>query len=193
MKFAIPRSQESLALSAFGLLTAIVIVAGLASSANISALREVLDSKQRTLDELQQSQIADGLPVAVTRAKYPVIVAQSKSLAASVMQKEILSLITAAGISLQSIQVEPASEADSSGDRRLNAQFTCESSLESLQRLLFWIETDQPFIFIDSLQMQPVSTAGGAVRPGNVLRIALVASSYWKEPSTVAPPPNPAN
>ena len=64
--------------------------------------------------------------------------------------------------------------------RRLNAQITFDGSIGALQRVLFDLETAKPYVFIDSLNVQPTSAAARGPELGETLRVTLAASSYWK-------------
>jgi hypothetical protein len=51
-----------------------------------------------------------------------------------------------------------------------------------LQKILFGIETAKPYVFIDSLVVQPTPSSASANQAWETLRISLTASSYWRGP-----------
>jgi Type II secretion system (T2SS), protein M subtype b len=114
--------------------------------------------------------------------------ASTDTLAASGLHKRILAFLDEAGGSVHSIQAEVTNDVVEGGLRRLNAQITFDSSVETLQKLLFALETAVPFIFVDSLVVQPVLASTTSTNVGDRLRVTLVASSYWKASATATKP-----
>jgi general secretion pathway protein M len=104
--------------------------------------------------------------------------------AASELHKAILASLDRAGGTVHSIQAEATTDVTDEGLRRLNAQVTFDGSISALQKVLFDLETSIPFIFVDSLLVQPTATATSDTKPAEMLRVSLVASSYWKAAAT---------
>ena len=113
-------------------------------------------------------------------ARAAVISAPTETVAASELHKAVLASLERAGGAVHSIQAEATTDATDEGLRRLNAQITFDGSIGALQKVLFDLETTIPFVFINSLLVQPTATAAPATGPGETLRVTLVASSYWK-------------
>jgi general secretion pathway protein M len=109
-----------------------------------------------------------------------VISAPTGTIAASELHKAVLASLEKAEGAVHSIQAEATTEAFGEGLRRLNAQITFDGSIEVLQRVLFDLETAKPYVFIDSLNVQPTSAASRGPELGETLRVTLAASSYWK-------------
>ena len=108
------------------------------------------------------------------------VAASSETVAASILQRYLLDRLESAGGILQSVQAEPKRETMSPGLQRLSAQLVCEVSIAALQRLLFDLETGLPFVFVDSLAVQPAAAVPGNARVGDKLHVTLIVTSYWK-------------
>jgi len=109
-----------------------------------------------------------------------VISAPTDTLAASELHKKVLEFLDGAGGSVHSIQAEVTNEVVDDGLRRLTVQTTFDSSTGALQKVLFELETAVPFIFVDSMVVQPTTASAAGTNVGDRLRITLVVSSYWK-------------
>jgi general secretion pathway protein M len=147
------------------------------------------DVKSQSLDSLKR-QTAPKLPGGGNVSKLPahgaVISAPTETIAASELQKAVLALLERAGGVVHTIQAEATSDVTGEGLRRLNTQIAFDSSMEALQKVLFELETAIPFVFVDSLLVQPTATAAPGAKAGETLRVTLVASSYWKSLETSA-------
>ena len=166
----------------FGLLFAVIVWGAmyLVATRNLQAEFEAKSQalavlKRQTLPKLSRS--GNAVQPAV---RADVISAPTETVAASELHKTILAALEQAGGAVHSIQAEATSDVIGDGLRRLNAQITFDGSIGALQKVLFHLETAVPFIFVDSLLVQPTATATAAAAPGGKLRVTLVASSYWK-------------
>src|SRR5262249_33926768 len=153
------------------------------------SLQDEFDVKAKTLDTLRHETLPK-LPGHRTAVPPPqreeVIPAPTETVAASEFHKIALASLERAGSVVHSIQAEATTDVIGDGLRRLSAQVTFDGSSDALQRVLFDLETYRPFIFVDSLLVQPATTAAPGARLGETLRVTLSASSYWKNfgPST---------
>jgi Type II secretion system (T2SS), protein M subtype b len=145
-------------------------------------LQDEFETKTRMLETLtlraRQTVSAGGNPAQVT-TESAVIAGSTETVAASELQRSILTAVQDSGGSVHSIQAEVTTDKVDDGLRRLSAQTTFDSSLVSLQKALFGLETKIPFIFIESISVQPapISVSGATTE---LLRVTIVASSYWK-------------
>jgi hypothetical protein len=175
------------AVGAFVGLLLVVIAWGVAFRFANGDLQRQFDTKSRILDNLKRIALPNvsGKGESVT-TRLAVISAPTETVAASELHKNILTSLEEAGGSVRSIQAEATTDAIGDGLRRLNAQTTFDSSMESLQEILFKLETALPFIFINSIVVQPASTSAPGAKPWETLHVTVVASSYWKslEPNT---------
>lgn len=175
--------QMRLAVGVFLGLLLVVIVWGMAFRLANSDLQSQFESKSRVLNSLKETALPDvsGKGESAT-PRSAVISATTETVAASQLQKSILTSLEETGGSIHSIQAEATADATDDGLRRLNAQTTFDSSMDSLQKILFELETAVPFIFINSIVVQPAPTSASGAKPWETLRVTLVASSYWKSP-----------
>jgi len=180
----VPRLFSAQALAAVAVFAGIalaVTVWGAIYSVRMSNLRTEFETKQRSLDMLMRqterklhAKHEAGPPAGEAAA----ISAPTETVAASELQKAILTSLEKAGGTLHSIQADATSDVTGEGLRRLNAQTTFDGSIDALQKVLFDLETAVPFIFVDSLLVQPTAAMGSTT--GEKLHVTLVTSSYWK-------------
>jgi general secretion pathway protein M len=179
-----PVSRQALAAAAgfFGLL----LVVGLWSAIYLVLARNLqhdFEVKTKTLDDLRRQTLSSFSANVGTRqsaATEGAISAPTGTIAASELHKTVLASLEQSGGAVHSIQAETTTEVFGGGLRRLNAQITFDASIDALQKVLFNIETGKPYIFVDSLHVQPTATAARGAELGGLLRVTLVASSYWK-------------
>lgn len=147
-------------------------------------LESEFDAKADVLARLKREGPSREGAVKKLDAKLVAVSAPTETIAASSLQQYILNKLEAVGESVHSIQSEPSRD-ERDGLQRLNAQLAFESSINSLQQFLFELETGTPFLFVDGLNIQPVTTAAGTgARPGDRLRISLAVSGYWAKSRT---------
>jgi len=179
-----PVSRQALTAAAgfFGLL----LVVALWSAMYLVLARNLqhdFEVKSKTLDDLRRQTLSSFSASGRTTqsaATEGAISAPTGTIAASELHKTVLASLEQSGGAVHSIQAEATTEVFGEGLRRLNAQITFDGSIDALQKILFDLETAKPFIFIDSLHVQPTATGARAAELGDILRVTLVASSYWK-------------
>ena len=151
-------------------------------------MQSEFEAKSQILDDLRHRAVInranDGRIAEDTRGA--AISAPTETLAASDLHRRILATLESGGGAVHSIQAEATTETIGEGLRRVNAQVAFDSSIDSLQQILFHLETAIPFVFVE-LDCRPVDT-DPCPRPknGDLLRITLSVSSYWKS----SEPPN---
>lgn len=148
---------------ALGVLLVIVVLlaSGLwfAKEAADAALLEV-EAKNTFLDSLKK------------RMRIPVRTATDKgeanefleganyALAANGMQHRIVELIESSGGTLVTVGVDPADDSEKSSLRRVVVQAVSELSNDGLQQVLYQLESERPFILVDSLSVRNVPNRG---------------------------------
>jgi hypothetical protein len=175
--------QAVVAVAGFLALFLLIVLWGTVYLVMAQDLQHEFERKSQTLDTLKRqtlSKLSTGGKIAQPAAREGVISAPSGTIAASELHKSVLASLEQAGGTVHSIQAETTSEVFGEGLRRLNAQTTFDGSTGALQRVLFELETAKPFVFIDSLHIQAGATAVQGTELGEMLRVTLVASSYWK-------------
>jgi hypothetical protein len=162
---------------------AILLWAGF--SAGNSELQAEFDAKLQTLQNLRAKtnpvarDSSNGSPIQL----FAEISAPSETIAASIVQKRLLEVAAGCGVTVHSIQAQVNSDSAPQQLRRIGSELTFDGPMDSLQKLLFEVENNVPFIFVDSMSVQPLplDTKGlGEV----VLRVTLTSSAYWQNHST---------
>ena len=145
-------------------------------------LEAQFDAKTRMLEGLRRQGVTQVGMGEKVDTKVAAVSAPTETIAASSLQQYILNKLETQGESVHSIQTESSRDGPE-GLQRLNAQLTFESSINSLQQLLFELETGTPFLFVDGLSMQPSHAQSGG-RPWDRLRVSLAVSAYWAKVET---------
>ena len=177
----LPASRQSIiAVTAFlGLLLATIVWAAAFSLMN-KDLQSDFEAKSIVMERLRaQPGVSSRNGSARFSANDMVMAAPTETLAASELQKMILAFVDEAGGAVHSIQAEVGNDVVADGLKHLNAQATFDSSVDALQKALFAIENAVPFIFVDSLVVQPALTSASS-NTDDRLKVTLVVSSYWK-------------
>jgi general secretion pathway protein M len=157
-----------------------------------AAKADMLDTiKRRGIPDLAQGD-------RLQKNQFATISAATETIAASTLQTYVLGELEKAGGTVQSIQAESSrgggiggggggggggaagTPPTTGGLHRLSAQLSFESGNSQLQQLLFELETGTPFVFVDTLSVQPSNNVEGG-RVGDRLRVNLVVSSYWQD------------
>jgi hypothetical protein len=155
-----------------------------ADNAEKSLLLDRLNQRSASLGSLADGNIA----AATANAAIP---APTETVAAGVLQEYMLRQLDKAGGEVKSVQSQPSRNILAGGLHRISAELAFDATITSLQMLLFSLETDSPYVFVDGLSMQPTEESENGARPtGNGatrLRATLVVSSYWKDTQQEAP------
>jgi general secretion pathway protein M len=174
--------QALAAVAVFAAILFAVILWGAAYLVTMRDLQAEFATKSQILDVLKrqtQQRLAGRSRQTQPITRDGVISAPTETVAASELDKAIIRALESAGGVIRSIQAEATSDVTSDGLRRLNAQVTFDGSIDALQKVLFEVETAVPFIFVDSLLVQP-TTSESSAKAGEALRVNLAASSFWK-------------
>jgi general secretion pathway protein M len=179
---ATTRTKQSRLAALIFVATALAALAWI--TANVTAYRDMQASyavKSALLEDLKQRATARlGTSTPTQDADAAMVAAASETMAAGVLQRYLLDRLERTGGVVQSVQTEPAREAVASGLQRLSAQLAFQASTSSLQCLLFDLEGGLPFVFVDSLMVQPATTTEAAGQAADKLRVSLTVTSFWK-------------
>jgi Type II secretion system (T2SS), protein M subtype b len=158
----------------------------LASDGAYRELQALYNVKSEMLDGLKRRAPTDRGTnrSAVADLDAATIAAPSDTVAASALQRHLLDRLESAGGFVQSVQAEPRRETIPPGLQRLSAQLAFDASVAALQCFLFDLETAQPFVFVESLTVQPTTVVQPGGRAGERLRVTLTLTSYWKAGET---------
>ena len=144
-------------------------------------LQSEFEAKSEFLENLKKRTVG-GVTVngVMTDMRAAAVTAATETLAASELHRNILATLERSGGAVHSIQAEATTDTIGEGLRRLNAQVAFDSSIDSLQKILFQLETAMPFVFVDSITVQPAQSSAPTARPADQLRVTLSVSSYWR-------------
>jgi hypothetical protein len=164
------------------------LVWSLAFLATAGYLRAENTEKLKVLDSLNQRsaslESAPDVDVAAITAN-AAIPAPTETVAAGVLQEYMIRQLDKAGGEVKSVQSQPSRNILAGGLHRISAELDFDATITSLQTLLFSLETDSPYVFVDGLSMQPIEQSENMPRPGangaNRLRATLAVSSYWRD------------
>lgn len=176
---ATPRHAQ-LAVTAYVASLLVVAAFGLMLSLGNQELQGEYATKARILDGLRHTGAAGDAKTGMSAAQLATILAPTETIAASELHKQIVDRLKNAGGSVQSAKAEPTRDATVDGLQRLVANLTFDSTITTLQHLLFDLETGAPLMFVESLAVQPAGTSAAGTRDDERLRVTLVVSSYWK-------------
>jgi general secretion pathway protein M len=165
----------------------IVVVGGWLLSTNSNAdLEAEIAAKQATLDKMMSRSVSDVLQGGAVEANPRALIsAASETIAASTLQTYVLGKLEQAGGTVQSIQAESIRATPGESLHRLSSQVAFEGQIDQLQQLLFGLEIGTPFLFVDSLSIQPSSNVLEGTRMGDRLRVTMVVSGFWQIPPSI--------
>jgi hypothetical protein len=158
-------SQPIRRLAAVGLLLVVVTLAALLTVVpmltHVAELRDQIDTERALLGRLaaavsQESRIADYEKIgqaALQSSAY--LTGESEALMAAALQTTLAQLGSAHRVRFSSTRALPAHERD--GIRLIGVNLQFRGEIEQLRALLFRIEAHRPFLFVEGLQVRPVS------------------------------------
>lgn len=110
-----------------------------------------------------------------TLAADPFLPGATATLAANGLQRRVVALAEDAGVTLQTIGAETATEVDAGELPHVTLQASAEAPIAAVQKLLYRLETETPFVLIDSVTIRgpQVTNDGGVIDPDPRLRVEL--------------------
>jgi len=106
------------------------------------------------------------------------------ALAANELQQRVVGLIENAGGTLITVGIDPPVTADDESGRRVVVQAVAELSNNSLQDLLYHLESEAPFVFVENLLVNRLAPRGSGdaeeTRVSPRLSVDLRAAGYFK-------------
>jgi hypothetical protein len=107
----------------------------------------------------------------------------SLALAANSLQQRIVRFVDASGGTLATIGVDPLDAADDVAGRRVVVQARCEFDNDGLQKFIYQLESERPFILIDTLDVRRISEDGaqeGGKQNSSRLIVNVRVISYYR-------------
>ena len=167
------------------LLFILVLVSGMLFTWGIINAKQLeIDARQTQLEALKRraTQPASA-PGAQARTVEPFLGGGSFAIAANELQQRVVGLIEAAGGTLVTVGVDPPVTADDESGRRVVVQAVAELSNDGLQEVLYQLEAEAPFVFVENLLVTRVTQRSGGAEETQVspqLSVDLRAAGYFR-------------
>jgi hypothetical protein len=117
----------------------------------------------------------------------PFLPGATPILAANAMQRRIVALAESCGVTLKTIGTEPSSDTDRDALPHVTLQATASARIAGLQKLVYRIETEAPFVLVDEVSLRgPQATAAGtgtepSLDPELEVELRLIGYLHRKE------------
>jgi hypothetical protein len=168
------------------LLLVIMVVSGILFTwSMIEAKQSEIEARRIELEVLKRR--ASQPPAAVsgqTRSVDPFLGNGPFALAANTLQQRVVGLIEQAGGTLVTVGIDPPITADDESGRRVVVQAVAELSNDALQQVLYHLEAEAPFVFVENLLVSRLVPRGSgdaeeaATSPR--LSVDLRAAGYFR-------------
>jgi general secretion pathway protein M len=150
-------------------------LAGLVSDyGDYAAAADTLDRLEGRKPSTEASSHASGMPGS------PFLEGATANIAGAALQERVAAAVQAAGGNVISSQIDLQGSEAKQGYVSLSA--SCEISEESLQQLIYDLESGMPFLFIDQLVVQAPQTHAG-IGKGSApeqMRLQIDVSGQWQ-------------
>ena len=162
MKAFLEKYHAAAAVSLVLLLAIALVTAMLFSWGMIEARQSEIQARQTQLEALKR-RAAQPASVSSTQARtVEPFFADGFALAANELQQRVVGLIENAGGTLITVGIDPPVTADDESGRRVVVQAVAELSNNSLQELLYHLESEAPYVFVENLLVNRLVPRGSA-------------------------------
>jgi HAMP domain-containing protein len=162
MKAFLEKYHAAAAVALVLLLTIVLVTAMLFTWGMIEARQSEIEARQTQLEALKR-RAAQPAPVSSTQARtVEPFFADGFALAANELQQRVVGLIENAGGTLITVGIDPPVTADDESGRRVVVQAVAELSNNSLQDLLYHLEAEAPYVFVENLLVNRLVPRGSA-------------------------------
>jgi hypothetical protein len=181
----IPEKYHATAAVSLVLLFVIVLVSStLFTWSMIQAKQSEIDARQTQLEALKR-RAAQPAQASSTQARtVEPLFTDGFALAANELQQRVVGMIENAGGTLVTVGIDPQVTADDDTGRRVVVQAVAELSNDSLQEVLYQLETAAPFIFVENLLVSRVVARGSSdaeqTSTSTRLSVDLRAAGYFR-------------
>jgi hypothetical protein len=104
---------------------------------------------------------------------------ETPALAGAALQRLIADIVEAAGGRLTESEFASA-EPSEEDPGRVDLRVSFETEIESLQRILFELETDIPILLLQGLDIRAVGATEAAATESPTLRVVMLVGAYWE-------------
>jgi hypothetical protein len=139
--------------------------------------------------EILKRRAPSGPPPGTTMAGDPYLAGATLALAGNALQQRLVGIVESTGGTLRSVAVEPPQETDEPGPRRALVQASASMTIGALQTLLYRLETETPFAFVEGLTVQRAGNLEAeprvaGIEPEPVLNVELRVAGFWRGASS---------
>jgi general secretion pathway protein M len=184
MKAFLQKNHATAAVSLVLLFIVVLASALLFTWGMIEAKHSEIEARQAQLDALKR-RAAQPAPAQGTQARTAEpFFGDSFALAANDLQQRVVGLIENAGGTLVTVSVDPPITAEDDSGRRVVIQAVAELSNDSLQEVLYQLESEAPLVFVENLSVNRVAQRGSVqtedTNTSPPLSVDLRVAGYFK-------------
>ena len=184
MKAFLEKHHAAAAVSLVLLLAIVLVIGMLFTWGMIEARQSEIQARQTQLEALKR-RAAQPAPVSSPQARtVEPFFADGFALAANELQQRVVGLVEQAGGTLITVGIDPPVTADDESGRRVVVQAVAELSNNSLQELLYHLESEAPFVFVENLLVNRLAPRGSPdaedSQTSRRLSVDLRASGYFR-------------
>ncbi len=185
MKAFLEKYHATAAVSLVLLFIVVLVSALLFTWGMIEAKQSEIEARQTQLEVLKRRAAQPALTLGKQAQTVEPFFGDSFALAANDLQQRVVGLIENAGGTLITVSVDPPITADDDSGRRVLVQVVAELSNDSLQEVLYQLEAQAPFVFVENLSVNRVVPRGSGQAEEEhhnspQLSVDLRAAGYFK-------------
>jgi general secretion pathway protein M len=166
------------AAAAYGMAVLLSSVGGRSALSDLNERRLTLAASTGMLAQLERRELARPAPAGDDEAPpqgSAFLDGETVTVAGAALLQRVVGAITRAGGNVVSSQVELSGGQFKDG--RVGIVASCEIDEPRLQEVLYNLEAGMPFLFVEQLVVQPVTTAPEA---GSRIRVLFTVSGQWR-------------
>ncbi len=154
---ASPHRRAHLAVALLGAIVVVLAGAALWAWSDLDQRATLVEDRRFELQGIAARLKARGPGLARaerTLSGDPFLPGATPTLAANALQRRIVALAEASGVTLRTIGAEPASDTEPGGLPHVLLQASASARIAAVQALLYRIETEAPFVLVDEVQIR---------------------------------------
>ncbi len=162
-----PHRRAHLATALLGAIVVVLVAAGFVAKADLDAREATFEERRFELRALVKRLEARGPGLARAEqalAADPFLPGATPTLAANALQRRIVALAEDCDVRLRTIGAETATDVDPGALPHVTLQLSAGARISAVQRLLYRIETEAPFILVDEATIRAPQAGGSAER-----------------------------
>ncbi len=182
-----PRGRAHAATAILAALLVALAITGISAWLSIAGRAALLADRRFDLEAIAARAKArnPGLARAErTLSADPFLPGASPALAANGMQTRLVGLAEDCGVALKTLGAEPATDVEPGTLPRVTVQATARGKIEAIQKLLYRLETETPFVLVDDVSIRPAPAAldgsGGSRTPDLDVDLRLIGFLHRK-------------